>query len=210
MSHRLHKYIIDVLIIMKTYLMLRVFSVLCLVLFSSWGYSNSNTTYYQVDMIIFFHADIDQAQLEFSPQKRKSYHLSAIPLKVREPGAGGLYQLMPTSTSSLKYAWGRLNQHSQYHPLFHYTWIQPSSSQRPVFLSSGSQGGWSIEGIVRVRQSNYYLLNTELQFSKANQTNPDFLFEQKQRLKPGNTYYLDHSKVGMLINVHRVSYRTRS
>lgn len=186
--------------------MLRVFPLFCLLFFSFLSHARGNTTYYQVDLIVFTHAYTESDQLETSPQARQAPVMqSAIALKPREPGTSGVYRLMPTSTSSLQGAWSRLNQHSQYRALFHYTWIQPSSNQRPVQLSAGTSNGLRVEGYVRVRQSNYYLLDTTLQFRTPNSKHPVFLFEQKQRLKPGNTYYLDHPQAGMLINVHRVS-----
>lgn len=190
---------------MKTPIMLRVFPLLCLLLFSSLSHAQASTTYYQVDLIVFAHAYTEGDQLETSSQVRVPHHMqSAISLKPREPGVSGVYRLMPTSTSSLQSSWNRLNQHSQYRVLFHYTWIQPSNNQRPVLLPSSTNNGWTVEGTVRVRQSNYYLLDTALQFKTPNGRHSTFLFEQKQRLKPGNTYYLDHPQAGMLINVHRV------
>ncbi|MDA9272003.1 peptidoglycan binding protein CsiV, partial [bacterium] len=36
-------------------------------------------------------------------------------------------------------------------------------------------------------------------------TQTAFNFSQKQRLKPGTVYYLDHPQAGMLIKVHALS-----
>jgi hypothetical protein len=55
------------------------------------------------------------------------------------------------------------------------------------------------------QQSNYYLLDTALLFSAPERINAAFMFTQKQRLKPGVVYYLDHPQAGMLIKVHTIT-----
>jgi hypothetical protein len=181
----------------------RVFLTLSLLFFSLQGMTQSTHALYQVDLIVFTHAYAPKDQLESAPQTY-SASTSAIGLKSKETGGSGVYQLLPTSYSSLQSAWNRLNQQSHYQTLFHYTWLQPSNSQRPVELSTQTNRGWIVNGMLRVRQSNYYLLDTTLRFSNVDHRAASFVFAQKQRLKPGVTYYLDHPQAGMLIKVHRV------
>ena len=60
-------------------------------------------------------------------------------------------------------------------------------------------------GSLQIIQSNYYLLDTNLRFSAPNDRQAPFVFAQKQRLKSGIVYYLDHPQAGMLIKVHKIS-----
>ena len=58
---------------------------------------------------------------------------------------------------------------------------------------------------MRVRRSNYYLLDTDLVFSTPGQNPSTFSFSQKQRLKPGTVNYQDHPQAGEIIKVHQVT-----
>ena len=200
----LQTFIMVVLVNIKTHVMLRFFFCLCLSIFSTLGFAEG-AHHVQVDLIIFTHAYTEKNQMETSAQPIPQDIQTAIPLQPREVGAHGSYQLIATSHSNLQSLWSRLNHHSQYQPLFHYTWIQPAHNQKAVLLPANTSQGWTVQGTVRVRQSNYYLLDTALQFKALNSSASAFVLSQKMRLKPGNTYYLDHPQGGMLINVHRVS-----
>lgn len=187
-------------------MMLRVFSLITLLLFSFSGFALPTTARYQVDVIVFTHAYTANGQQENAPPLTLTHDARhAIPLQSHDTPGTRTYRLMPISSSSLRNEWSRLNQQSQYRALFHYTWLQPSNNQHPVALSARLNNGWNVEGTLRVRQSNYYLLDTDLRFSAPNNHQPAFVFSQKQRLKAGRTYYLDHPQAGMLINVHRVA-----
>ena len=187
--------------------MLHVFSLFCFLFVAYPSLTFAETTLYQVDLIVFTHTDTARAQWEHTPPTLSALEINhAIPLQARDAvAAKKTYHLMPQGLSSLSNAWNKLNQQPQYHALLHYTWLQPSNNQRPVFLSTRLNNGWVVEGTLRVRQSNYYLLDTNLRFSTPNQKQPAFILAQKQRLKPGNTYYLDHPQAGILIQVHRVT-----
>jgi len=183
--------------------MLRFFNTLCLIFFSLVGFAQ-NPTNVQVDLVVFTHAYTEKDQLETASTPLMQDLHTAIQLKPRDTESGGSYRLISTAHSTLQNAWYQLNRHSQYTPLFHYTWIQPSNNQKAVILPHGSSQGWSVQGTVRVRQSNYYLLDTTLQFKPLGHSQANFTLSQKMRLKPGNTYYIDHPQGGMLINVHRI------
>ena len=120
-------------------------------------------------------------------------------------GAITPYHTLPASSSQLSSEYWALNRKTNYQVLAHYTWLQPANNQRAVALSTDSRNGWNIEGTLRIRRSNYYLLDTELLFSAPGNNQTAFLFSQKQRLKPGTVYYLDHPQAGMLIKVHQIT-----
>lgn len=183
--------------------MLRFLLSLCLSLFSVFTFAETRPQV-QVDVIIFTHAYTERDQQEHVTQTDTQDLQTAIPLRARDSGEYHAYQLISTSHSKLQPLWNRLSREGHYQPLFHYTWIQPTNNQRAVLLPSQSSQGWTVHGTIRVRQSNYYLLDTALEFKALNRAAPTFVLSQKMRLKPGNTYYLDHPQGGMLINVHRV------
>lgn len=183
--------------------MVRFFLSFCLPLFSAFSFAQGGARV-QVDVIIFTHTDIQKTQLERSASTEIQDLEKAIPLRTHHVGESYSYELISTSHSKLQGAWYRLNRQAEYQPLFHYTWVQPANNQSAVLLPQQSNQGWVVHGTVRVRQSNYYLLDTVLEFKPLRSSAPGFVLSQKMRLKPGNTYYLDHPQGGMLINVHKV------
>lgn len=186
--------------------MLRVFTLSGLFLFSSLGLANPASILYQVDMIVFTHLQLPSASSENSHTPLLAPDIShAIPLKSTVSSARTPYHALPASASQLRDQYWALNRKPQYQILFHHTWLQPGNNQRPIALSEINTGGWNVEGTLRIRQSNYYLLDTELLFSAPNSKQAAFIFSQKQRLKPGVVYYLDHPHAGMLIKIHQIT-----
>ena len=185
--------------------MLHVFAFSSLFLFSCLGLANPRTPLYQVDMIVFTHlqASLTPSEQSLAPLLPPDSN-QAILLQNNGTDRMTPYHILPTSASQLRNEYRALSRKPQYQVLFHYTWLQPSNNQRPIALSQ-TIGGWNVEGTLKIRQSNYYLLDTQLLFSAPNSTQMSFLFSQKQRLKAGVTYYLDHPQAGMLIKVHQIT-----
>lgn len=159
---------------------------------------------YQVDMIVFTHSAAQTDSTGVTPPLAPDMH-QAIPLQNTISSALTPYHTLPASSSQLSSEYWALNRKTNYQVLAHYTWLQPANNQRAIALSAGNRNGWNVEGTLRVRRSNYYLLDTELLFSTPGNDQAAFLFSQKQRLKPGTVYYLDHAQAGMLIKVHQIT-----
>ena len=186
--------------------MSRVTTLLYLMLISCISFANHAPKLYQIDMIVFTHQQTSAQQSEnISTPLLMPNVAQAITLQTTQSNAIVPYHLLPSSSSQLSREYGALNRKQDYQVLFHYTWLQPSNNQRAIVLPSISRNGWEIGGTLRVRQSNYYLLDTDLYFTAANNNKIAFLFSQKQRLKPGTIYYLDHPRAGMLIKVHQIT-----
>ena len=156
-------------------------------------------------MIVFTHlkASLTPTENAQTPLAPDMHH--AIPLQTDVSEMMTPYHTLPVSTSHLRNEYWALNRKPQYQVLFHYTWLQPGNNQRPIALTQVNRGGWNVEGTLRIRRSNYYLLDTDLVFSAPNSTQTAFVFAQKQRLKPGVVYYLDHPQAGMLIKIHQIT-----
>ena len=186
--------------------MLRVFTFISLFLFSCLGLANKHPSLYQVDMIVFTYlqASLTPSENSLAPLVAPDSN-HAILLQNSSADKMTPFHILPASTSQLRNEYWALNRKPQYQVLFHYTWLQPSNNQKPIALSQVDIGGWNIEGTLKIQQSNYYLLDTKLLFSAPNSTQTAFIFSQKQRLKPGIVYYLDHPQAGMLIKVHQIT-----
>ena len=189
----------------KLLIMLRVFLFAGFFLHSCLGLAHQTAPMYQIDMILFTHlqsalSSNDNATLtSIAPDLTHAIRLQNKTRDNKQP-----YQLLPSSTSQLRNEYWALNRKPQYQVLFHYTWLQPANNQRPIALTD-TVGGWSVEGTLLIKQSNYYLLDSELLFSAPNSPQTAFIFSKKQRLKPGVVYYLDHPQAGMLIKVHQIT-----
>ncbi|CEK09881.1 CsiV family protein [Legionella hackeliae] len=179
--------------------MSRIVILTAMILFSCLA-QGKNASLYQVDLIVFTHQNASSLLSDFNETTPRSLH--GIPLRTEINSAITPYHLMPASTSKLRQEYWALNRKPQYHVLLHYSWLQPFNSQQAIVLPKLSRDGWNVEGTIRVRRSNYYLLDTNLLFSTA--SNAAFVFSQKQRLKGGDIYYLDHPQAGILIKVHQL------
>lgn len=161
-------------------------------------------TSYQIDLILFAHpysdekTNVQDLNLTFTP-----INSNAITLNTDLTSPRNTYQLLKTTNSDLMKEYYSLNYKSPYQILAHYSWKQPQNNQKAVALPTINHKGWKIDGTVRVRQSNYYLFDATLQCSPSDDPNSSFTLSQKQRLKNGVVYYLDHAQVGMLIKVHK-------
>ena len=186
--------------------MLRIALLAFCLLFTGLCLANQPSKLYQIDMIVFTHQQTSRHQTEqTSTPLLPPATQHAIPLQDATSGVRTAYQMLPSSASQLNQEYWALTHKSDYQVLAHYTWLEPSNNQRAVAIPAIHRNGWTIEGTLRMRQSKYYLLDTELLFSTPNSAQPAFLFSQKQRLKPGTVYYLDHPQAGMLIKVHLVA-----
>lgn len=156
-------------------------------------------------MIVFTHLTNTSTKTSLTPLTLAPEMEHAIQLQNDVNNLLTPYHTLPSSASTLKNEYWALNRKPQYQVLLHYTWLQPGNNQRPIALSHMNNTGWNIEGTLRIRQSNYYLLDTKLLFSAPNNAQSAFVFAQKQRLKPGVVYYLDHPQAGMLIKIHQIT-----
>lgn len=184
--------------------MLKLASLLCLFLSSCLAQASQSSTLYQVDMIVFTHQQTTMPRAPVIPPIAPDIQ-TAIPLNNNISSMMTPFHMLPASSSQLRNEYWALNRKAEYRVLAHYTWLQPGNNQRAIALPSTNHNGWNIEGTMRIRQSNYYLLDTNLLFSAQNGNQTAFLFSQKQRLKPKTVYYLDHPQAGMLIKVHQVA-----
>lgn len=186
--------------------MIRIIIYTCLCLFSCLLSAKKNTPLLQVDIIVFtdLQASASSKEHDRSPLIAPTIN-QAIPLQTTISKAITPYHLLPSSSSQLRDEYWALNHKTQYQILFHYSWLQPGNNKKPMALSFTNTAGLNVEGTVQIQQSNYYLLDTALFFSAPERTNAAFMFTQKQRLKPGVVYYLDHPQAGMLIKVHTIT-----
>ncbi|CZJ43660.1 CsiV family protein [Legionella pneumophila] len=161
---------------------------------------------YQIDLILF-------AQPQSGVKSIKSD--SPIPLIPVSPNAIQLhsdnnkkhrpYTLLPRSQSKLSDQYYLLSRKSQLQILGHYSWRQPAKSNSLVALPKINHNGWQIQGTLKVRQSNYYLFDADLQCLSPGNQETSFTVSQKQRLKGSTIYYLDHPQLGMLVKIHKIA-----
>jgi hypothetical protein len=184
----------------KEWSMLRLFILTISMLFSCFTLAKSN---YQVDLIIFANPQSANQNKDLainSPLIPVS--TNAITLKT---DSNTPYSLLSASQSGLRNEYYLLSRKSHYQVLGHYSWKQPSTNQSSVALPNVSHNGWLMQGTVRLRQSTYYLFDTDIQLSPPNNPQTSFRVSQKQRLKDGVVYFLDNPQIGMLIKVHKLT-----
>ena len=169
---------------MNHWIMLRIFIFIAFLMWSSFGQAFHPAPRYQVDIIVFTHLQTPLSTEQTLAPLITPSATNAIPLQPNQSATSTPYHILPASASQLRNEYWALNRTPAYQVLFHYTWLQPSKNEKPIALSQLNTGGWNIEGTLRVRQSNYYLLDTDLLFSAPQSTQTAFIFSKKQRLKP--------------------------
>ncbi len=180
--------------------MLRLFILTISILYSCFTLAKSN---YQVDLIIFSYpqsGDKSNNLTMNSPLIPISNNAITLKSDSTKP-----YGLLSPSKSGLRDQYYLLSRKSHYQVIGHYSWQQPNNNHSSVALPKVSQNGWQMQGTVRVRQSNYYLFDADLQLSPPNNPQSSFVVSQKQRLKGSLVYFLDHPQIGMLIKIHKLA-----
>lgn len=166
-------------------------------------FAKKSASFYQVDLIIFTHSGTYAHQEAdtntLSPSYATTYALSS-----NVSASQTAYHLLPMSASQLREEYWALKRKREYQVLLHYSWLQPLNNQRALELPAISRDGWQVSGVLRIRRSNYYLLDSKLSFSSLNNQTA-FVIKQKQRLKGNTIYYLDHPQAGMLIKLHTLT-----
>ncbi|MBA2656013.1 MAG: hypothetical protein H0U70_03410 [Tatlockia sp.] len=162
-----------------------------------------SSAFYQIDLIVFAHQPALNPGLSLNSTLANLK--TSIPLLTEVSKDLSPYHLLPSSSSQLRESYWALHRNPQYQVLLHYSWLQPLNSQSALNLPKIELKGWELEGTLRVQRSNYYLLDSEFSVSTPNNKETPFVFSQKQRLKGGNTYYLDHPIAGLLIKIHQLN-----
>ncbi|MDP3268311.1 MAG: CsiV family protein [Legionella sp.] len=159
---------------------------------------------YQIDLIVFAHKNNISMSHEDITAPLLPVSKNAIPLLTNSGKSSKPYHLLPTSQSQLRDEYYQLSRKSGYQVLGHYSWLQNASSQSIVALPTTSRNGWQIQGTVQVRQSNYYLIDADLQCTTPANNEFSINVKQKQRIKGNLVNYLDHPQIGILVKVHKI------
>jgi hypothetical protein len=173
--------------------MLRLIITICIFLFSALAQSEPQSSYYQIDLIVFMNqTQADQNQESCTVPLINHDNLPAI-------------TLIPSSYSKLANDYWALTKKHEYNVLAHYSWLQTKTNHSAFAFPSITHNGWHLTGTVGIRKSNYYLLDINLLFASEINENHRFVFNQKQKLKPDLVYHLDHSRAGILIKIHQIN-----
>jgi len=161
---------------------------------------------YQIDLIIFSQQTTGKQNTE-QPSDAPLIPMSknAIPLKIDSDKSARLYHLLSNSNSDLRDEYYLLSHKAHYQILGHYSWRQPANNQSMVSLPVADHNGWQMQGTLRVRKSNYYMFDAELQLAPPDNPQSSFTVIQKQRLKDNVVYYLDNSHAGILVKIHKLT-----
>jgi len=184
--------------------MQKLISLTLLLFFSNQCFAASSS--YQVDLILFVQPKADAMNHDFGLNTPfMPIAKTAIALTSSATQSAKRYQLLSFSKSSLRNQYYLLNRKHRYQILGHYSWIQPGTSSKSVILPTADSNGWQMQGTVRIRKSNYYLFDTDLQLSPPSNPELTYTINRKQRLKEDVVYYLDHPQLGILIKVHQIT-----
>lgn len=159
---------------------------------------------YQIDMILFAHPLTAEQLLDLNtpliPISSTAVTLKNSPIKTDK-----VYTLLPPSQSSLRDEYYLLSRKSHFKVLGQYSWRQTSTQQEQVALPRSTNKGWLMQGMLEVKQGNYYSFNADLQFSPPSKPDAAVIVSQKQRIEGGKRYYLDNPYVGIVVKIHQIA-----
>ena len=186
--------------------MIRIIAYLCLYIVSFSLFASPKAEYYQVDLIVFTHlqAVLSPSKQTIAPETPNYHTKNTIPLRLDRSSSMTPYHLLPRASSHLGNEFWALNRKPQYQVLFHYSWLEPKHHKGPLLLSPMHIAGWMVEGTINIEAKHFYLLHSDLFFSAPDSEQAPFRVIQKQALKPGMVYYLDHPQAGMIIRINPV------
>jgi len=160
-------------------------------------------SFYQIDLIVFTHVPAQQHHIHpalIIPHTKNSVDLGRGPMQSKTP-----YQCLPATSSQLEKEYWALSHQAAYQVLFHRSWLQPFKNEKPVAISEINRSGWTVNGFIKVKRGQYYVLDSSLRVEDTNHRDSSFVVSLKKRLKPKVVYYLDNPTVGLLIKIHRIT-----
>ncbi|MBA2651632.1 MAG: hypothetical protein H0U73_05125 [Tatlockia sp.] len=184
--------------------MFRTILIIALTVFANLVQALDAASFYQIDLIVFTHQQASIAKELSLKSTLTAGKITPIPLLTEASKNLTPYHLLPSSSSQLREEYWALHRKPQFQVLLHYTWLQPLNSQSAISIPKIEHKGFELEGTLRIQRSNYYLLDSELLIATPDSNQTPFVFTQKQRLKGGSIYYLDHPLAGMLIKIHQL------
>lgn len=156
---------------------------------------------HQIDLIVFTQSQwsLPHTEKTYLPIINKN-----INLKKDRSNSNQAFHLLNPTRSSLSNEYYALTHKAAYKVLAHYSWLQPNTNQNTINLPEIQSQDLIIRGTVRVRRSNYYLFDSQLDCVAADKPHTVFSVTQNHRLNANVAYYLDHPQVQMLIKIREV------
>ena len=140
--------------------------------------------------------------------------------RLERGAAAGAYQLLPESALQLAGAAGALRRSRGYSPVLHLAWRQPIGSARsaePLYVQwpAGGSGFPEIQGLIELSLNRYLHVDVDFVWNDdpvrgagdrmelTGQSRGPIRFQASRRMRSGELHYLDHPKMGMLIEIRR-------
>ena len=136
------------------------------------------------------------------------------------PPSAGAYRLLPESAFQLEAVSYTLRRSRGYSPALHLAWRQPigtARSARPLYLQwpAGGSGLPEIQGLIELSLNRYLHVDVNFLWNdapgrRAGDAMPvtgrrwePIRFQASRRMRSGELHYLDHPRMGMLIEIRR-------
>ncbi|MCW8908256.1 MAG: peptidoglycan binding protein CsiV [Sedimenticola sp.] len=189
-----------------------------------------DVTWYEIELILFKQGEggTDTEQWPEDPGSPDWDNLVTL-----QPPTGGNtaqrqpFEILPESSWQLRNLYNGLRRSAAAEPLFYQAWRQPVSGNeadsRPIYLgprlerTEDTDPTPQFEGTLRISVNRYFHVNIDLLLMGANRTIPvtesplftsptlgSIRFAAKRRMRSGELHYIDHPKLGALIQISRI------
>ena len=161
---------------------------------------------YQIEMIVFEQSPDTQST---SPISHETWpHFMPVPLPPTAirlfEGEAPIYAALPDEQRLLNVLEKRLSKSSQYHILWHKSWIQPlpRTESHPIVIETkkdeSSASNILLQGTISVTQKHFQTVKLNLLLTQSKQ---NFHLTELRHIKGDGLQYFDHPKLGALLIV---------
>ncbi|MBT8143882.1 MAG: peptidoglycan binding protein CsiV [Gammaproteobacteria bacterium] len=149
---------------------------------------------FDVEVIVFRHVEADNTELP--SYDRDAEDNEATPVRRRR------YPALSADELRLGGAAQRLLSSSEWSPILHAGWRQPTDSREEAAAMSvaGTRRGASVRGTVRVSVDRFLRMEVDLQLDGG--TGDTFSLTQARRVRSGEVHYFDHPQFGVIATVN--------
>jgi len=168
-------------------------------------FAETKNDIYQVEIIAF--AYTPQAPVKDHNEIYPSYpalpdYNNSQPLNLEPQSADfKLDQILDKSLLQLNREENLISKKDEYQILFHYGWLQKAGEEKKLLINTETNGEFSLKGTIKVHKGYYYIADINLELIKLNSPKEHIVFKIRRKLKSKEMNYIDHPKLGLLIEI---------
>ena len=156
---------------------------------------------YAVEVVVFRQPPMGTT-VEEAPSDRPADFRPRMAWPLRPVGTDGLgHERLPAAERRLNRTAGRIDARPDFEVLWHDAWIQPGfdAARAQAVALPPDLTAVGLTGDLRVYRERYLHAETRLQWQQA--PSAYWIMDQSRRMRSGESHYLDHPALGVIVRV---------